>query len=140
MRPRELRPLSPKRSFCSAEQTPAIYELVRPAVDANLPIGEWNHFHITVNDNLIVVELNSKQVAKADLNLFKVAHKNPDGSHNKYTYAAGLLPREGFIMLQNYDGTPVWFRDIRIKPLTNRKPRFTGSEPITEVLEQVNKP
>ena len=114
----------------------AIYDLVRPVVDANLPIGQWNHYRITANDNWITVVLNGKQVAKADLNLFMKPGINPDGSHNKYPYAAGALPREGFLMLQNYGGAPVWFRNIRIKPLTDRKPVYTGSEPIAEVLKQ----
>jgi len=116
----------------------AIYELVRPTVDANVPVGQWNHYHITANGNWIVVELNGKQMAKADLNLWKTAGQNPDGSHNKYPYAAGALPREGFLMLQNYGGVPVWFRNIRIKPLSDRKPRYTGVEPITQVLKQPN--
>jgi hypothetical protein len=44
------------------------------------------------------------------------------------------LPREGFIGLQNYGGAPVWFRNVRLKPLSDRQPRFTGAEPIEQVL------
>jgi hypothetical protein len=112
----------------------ALYDLVHPAVDANRPIGEWNHFLITINDNLVTVEMNGQQIVKADLNQFKVVGKNPDGSHNKYPYAKGLLPREGFVDLQNYGATPVWFRSVRLKPLSARKPQFTGKEPMTAVL------
>ena len=122
--------------FDAGNANGAIYELVRPAIDANVPIGQWNHYRITANDNWITVVLNGKQVAKADLNLWKTVGLNPDGSHNKYPHAAGALPREGFLRLQNYGGAPVWFRDIRIKPLSDRKPRYTGNEPIAQTLKQ----
>jgi hypothetical protein len=120
--------------FDAGNANGALYELVRPAVDANRPIGQWNHFRITANDNLIVVELNGKEIVHADLNRWTTAHQNPDGAHNKFPYAIGSLPRDGFIGLQNYGGTPVWFRNVRIKTLTDRKPKFTGREPIERVL------
>jgi len=48
----------------------------------------------------------------------------------------GALPREGFIGLQNYGGVPVWFRNVRIKMLSDRKPKFTGDEPVDQVLSK----
>ena len=114
----------------------ALYDLVHPSVDANVPLGEWNHFRITANDNLITVELNGKEIVKADLNQWTTPNLNPDGKHNKFPYAIGLLPREGFIELQNYGGKAVWFRNVRLKALTDRKPQFTGKEPIIEVLRK----
>ncbi len=120
--------------FDAGNANGALYDLVRPAVDANKPIGEWNHFRITANDNLITVELNGKEIVKADLNRWTKAGQNPDGGHNKFPHAIGALPREGFICLQNYGATPVWFKNIRLKPLTNRKPQHTGKEPIGKVL------
>jgi len=114
----------------------ALYGLVHPSVDANVPLGEWNHFRITCNDNLITVELNGKEIVKADLNQWTTPGLNPDGKHNKFPHAIGLMPREGFIELQNYGGKAVWFRNIRLKPLSDRKPQFTGKEPITEVLRK----
>ncbi len=118
----------------------ALYGLVRPAVDANVPLGDWNHFRITANDNLVTVEMNGKEIVKADLNKWMEAKKNPDGSGNKFPYAIGRLPREGFIGLQNYGGAVVWFRNIRLKALTDRKPQFTGREPIAEVLRKAEVP
>ena len=99
-----------------------------PVADANVASGQWNHFRITANDNWITVDLNGKQVAKADLNLWMKPGVNPDGSHNKYPYAAGALPHEGFLLLQNYGGAPVWFRNVRLKPLSDRQPG-SDSEP-----------
>jgi hypothetical protein len=121
--------------FDAGNANGALYELVRPAVDANRPIGQWNHYRITANDSLIVVELNGKEIVRADLNRWTTAHQNPGGAHNKFPHAIGSLPREGFIGLQNYGGTPVWFRSVRIKTLTDRKPQLTGKEPIGQVLK-----
>jgi hypothetical protein len=122
--------------FDAGNANGALYDLVRPAVDANRPIGQWNHYRITANDNLIVVELNGKEIVRADLNRWTKVHQNPDGAHNKFPHAIGSLPRDGFIGLQNYGGTPVWFRNVRIKTLTDRKPQFTGKEPIDQVLRK----
>ena len=117
----------------------AIYDLVHPSLDANNPLGDWNHYKITANDSKIIVELNGKEICKADLNLWTEAGKNPDGHHNKFPYPIGALPREGFIGLQNYGGVPAWFRNIRIHPLSKRKPILTGQEPIKDVLKAPGK-
>lgn len=123
-----------KVPFNAGNANGALYDLVRPAVDANKPIGQWNHFRITASDNLTTVELNGQEIVKADLNRWTKAGQNPDGGHNKFPHAIGVLPREGFICLQNYGATPVWFKNIRIKLLSDRKPQYTGKEPINEVL------
>jgi hypothetical protein len=123
-----------KVPFNAGNANGALYGLVHPVVDANKPIGQWNHFRITVNDNLITVELNGKEIVKADLNQWTKAGQNPDGAHNKFPHAIASLPREGFICLQNYGATPVWFKNVRLKPLTDRKPQYTGKEPIDKVL------
>jgi len=112
----------------------AFYDLLPPAMDANKPIGEWNHYRITINGQLMVVELNEKEIIRADLALWKEPGKNPNGGHNKFPYAYGLMPHEGFIGLQNYNATPVWFKNIKVKALTDRKPQYTGQEPVEQVL------
>ncbi len=112
----------------------ALYDLVHPAVDANNPLGQWNHYKITVNHDLVSIVLNGKEIVKADLSKWTVASKNPDGQHNKFPHPIAELPKEGFIGLQNYGGVPTWFRNIRLKPLSNRQPKYTGDEPIDQVL------
>ena len=112
----------------------ALYELVHPTVDANKPIGEWNHYRIVANGNTIIVNLNDIEVVRANLSTWTKAHWNPTGEYNKFEHAIGSLPREGFIGLQNYDATPVWFKNIRLQRLSDRKPKFTGDEPINRVL------
>ncbi|NCO41463.1 MAG: hypothetical protein COY42_01035 [Armatimonadetes bacterium CG_4_10_14_0_8_um_filter_66_14] len=114
----------------------ALYDLVHPSSSASSPPGEWDHFRLTVNDNLVTVELNGKEIVQADLDQWTTANQNPNGSHNKFPHAIGSLPREGFLGLQNYGGVPVWFRNIRLKPLTDRKPQYTGKEPIADVLRK----
>jgi hypothetical protein len=114
----------------------ALYDMVPPAVPAVNPIGEWNHYKITVNDNVVQVVLNGKAIIDADLNKWTTPHQNPTGTKNKYPHAIGDLPREGFVALQNHGGTPVWFRNVRIKPLGDRLPKYTGKEPIGDVLSK----
>ena len=125
--------------FNAGNANGALYDLVRPAVDANKPVGEWNHFRITVDGPLVAVELNGKEIVKANLDRWTKAGQNPDGSHNKFPHAIGALPREGFIALQNYGATPVWFRNVQLKSLSNRQPQYTGKEPIGEVLKEPTK-
>lgn len=118
----------------------ALYDMVHPTVPASSPFGEWNHYRITVNGSMVTVELNEKEIVKADLSQWTTAGMNPDGTHNKYKkYARGALPQEGFIGLQNYGGVPVWFRNIRVKELSDRKPKYTGAEKTADVLQPVAK-
>jgi hypothetical protein len=112
----------------------ALYDLVHPRVDANRAPGEWNHYRITVDGAMVTVVMNGKEIVKADLSKWTVAGENPDGQHNKFPYAIGSLPREGFIGLQNYGGVPVWFKNIRIRTIGHRQPQYTGTEPIADVL------
>jgi len=112
----------------------ALYDLVHPMLDANKPLGEWNHYRISVNGAVVSIELNGKAIVAANIDQWTTAHQNPDGQHNKFPYAIADLPREGFIGLQNYGGAPVWFRNIRLQPLSDRQPKYTGNEPVTQVL------
>jgi len=116
--------------------TGALYDMVPPSANVCKPPGEWNHFRITANGSMITVELNGTQIVKADLDQWTTPHRNPDGKRNKFPYAMGALPREGFIGLQNHGGLPTYFRNVRVKPLTDRKPIYTGKEPIEQVLHK----
>jgi hypothetical protein len=122
--------------FDAGNANGALYDLVRPAVDANKPVDQWQHYKITADRNLITVELNGKEIVKADLDRWSKAGQNPGGGHNKFPHAIGALPREGFVLLQNYGASPVWFRDVRLKPLSDRQPQYTGKEPIEKVLKK----
>src|SRR4051812_13072709 len=56
-----------KVPFDAGNANGALYGLVKPAVDANKPVGEWQHFKITANGANVSVEMNGKQICEADL-------------------------------------------------------------------------
>jgi len=97
-------------------QCGAIYDCLPPSKNANKGPGEWNHYVITCLDNKIYVNLNGEDIIDMDLNQWTEAHKNPDGTQNKFTAAYKDMPREGHLGFQ-YHGNPVWFRNLKIKSL-----------------------
>ena len=93
-----------------------------PGTDAaaEKPIGQWNHLLITFAGNRLKVVLNDQQIVDADLDEWKEAlHRNPDGTANKFDWVIKDLPKKGHIGLQDH-GTPVWYRNIRVKPLDGK--------------------
>jgi hypothetical protein len=113
----------------------SLLTLSRPTAPASNPVGQWDRFRITVNDALVTIELNGRETVRAELTQWTKPHRNPDNRTNKYEQAISALPREGFIGLHNYGGAPVWFRNIRIKPTTERKPRYTGKENLEDIIK-----
>lgn len=93
----------------------AIYDLVTPKKNLHRN-GEWNRYVITCKGSRIAVNLNGEVVSEADLDRWSTVHKNPDGSENKFDRPLKEFARKGYIGLQDH-GLPVWFRNIRIKPL-----------------------
>ena len=98
------------------EDCGAIFDCLSPSKNAVKKPGEWNRYIITCKANKIYVVLNGEQVIDMDLNLWTEAHKNPDGTPNKFNIAYKDMPRVGNIGLQ-YHNHPIWFRNVRIKPL-----------------------
>lgn len=94
----------------------ALYDLIRPSKNMAKPAGQWNRYTITVAGSKLTVVFNGKQVVDVDLDDWPTAHKNPDGSPNKYNKPMKDFPRSGHILLQDH-GNPVWFRNVYIKPL-----------------------
>ena len=119
--------------FDASNACGALYGLVHPKVDANKPVGDWNHYRIVVDGSKVIVELNDVEVVRADLSKFSKwakAGRNSGAEPSTFAYV-----REGFIGLQNY-GPTVWFRNIKLQRLSARKPKYTGDEPIDQVLGQ----
>ena len=101
----------PDRQDCGA-----IFDCLAPVKNMVLEAGEWNRYTITCSGNKIYVVLNGTQVIDMDLDKWTEAGKNPDGTNNKFTTAYKDMSRVGHIGFQ-YHGHPVWFRNIRIRPL-----------------------
>ena len=98
----------------------AIYGVLAPTKSMAKPVGEWNHYTITCKDGVITVIFNGEEVIHADLNDWKEAGKNPDGTPNKFKTALKDFARTGPIGLQGLHGkaqAPVWYRNLKIKSL-----------------------
>lgn len=93
-----------------------IFDCLAPTSRRIRKAGQWNHYIIIAKANNIYVILNGAQVLHMDLDLWTEAHKNPDGSRNKFKYAYKDMARSGHIGLQ-YHGQPIWFRNLKIKEL-----------------------
>ena len=88
--------------------------------DVEKPVGEWNHFTITCKSSLVIVVFNGEEVIHADLDKWTEAHKNPDGTPNKFKVALKDFARTGPLGLQGLHGkekAPVWYRNLKIKTL-----------------------
>ena len=97
----------------------AIYDLVAPTENPQLPAGQWNHMSITAEGPLISVTLNGKEVSWINLDIWKIAGKRPDGTDHKFKKRPiADLPRTGYIGFQDH-GRDCWFRNIKLK--TNGK-------------------
>jgi hypothetical protein len=94
----------------------AIYDCVTPTANAIKAPGEWNQYRITCRDNKITVVLNGVQVVDMDLNRWTEAHKNPEGTNNKFPTALKDFARKGHFGFQDH-GLPIWYRNIRLKKL-----------------------
>ena len=98
----------------------AIYNAQPPAKKMQKPVGEWNRFTITCNDNKMSLVFNGEEVWNIDLNTWKGPHQNPDGTKNKFATALKDFARKGPIGLQGLHGkaqAPVWYRNIKIKEI-----------------------
>ncbi len=93
-----------------------IFDCLAPTKLLVKAAGEWNHYTIIAKDNLIYVIFNGELVLSMDLDQWPEAHKNPDGTPNKFKIAYKDMAREGCVGLQ-YHGNPIAFRNLKIKPL-----------------------
>ncbi|HOX38164.1 MAG TPA: DUF1080 domain-containing protein [Candidatus Brocadiia bacterium] len=94
----------------------AIYDCLAPSKNACKPTDEWNHCVLTCKGPSVKVELNGEQIIDMNLDDWKEAHKNPDGTDNKFPIAYKDMKREGHIGFQDH-GNDVWFKNIRIREL-----------------------
>ncbi len=95
----------------------AIYDCLAPRKNVVRKVGEWNHAVLTCAGSKINVVMNGEEIIDTNLDEWTEPHKNPDGTKNKFRTAYKDMPRVGHIGLQDH-GMPVWYRNIRILPLT----------------------
>jgi alpha-3'-ketoglucosidase len=96
--------------------TGAIYDLVKPRVNAMKPILQWNHIEVTCDGPIIRVVLNGEAVTEMDLDRWTEKGKRPDGSAHKFEFAYKDHPRKGYLGLQDH-GSDCWFKNIKVLPL-----------------------
>ncbi|OGF99237.1 MAG: hypothetical protein A2Z86_12290 [Candidatus Glassbacteria bacterium GWA2_58_10] len=96
------------RNIKPAQHTGSIYYQVAAKQGAANPPGQWNHYEITCRGALVIVNLNSKEVVRANLE----EHTSGEGGLTPLR----ARPRSGHIGVQSHD-TGVDYRNIRIKPL-----------------------
>jgi hypothetical protein len=82
--------------------------------------GEWNHFTITCRGKMIWVALNGAMVNSFDMSKYNSTKKNPDGTEVPawLSNPPSALALHGHIGFQGkHAGAPIYFRNIRIRPL-----------------------
>jgi len=98
----------------------AIYDALPPTESVARPVGEWNRYTITCKGGKVQLIFNGRQVLDADLDDWSEQGKNPDGTDNKFPETLRHFSRKGPIGFQGLHGkakAPVWYRNVRIKPL-----------------------
>ncbi len=95
----------------------AFYDLVSPKVNAQKPVGEWNHMTITAKGPKITIHLNGQDVSEIDLDAFDKPGKRPDGSSHKFSSVTVKdLARTGYFGFQDH-GQDCWYKDVKLKDL-----------------------
>ena len=94
----------------------SVYDVAAPARTVPITPGTWYRYVIIAKGGLITVVLNGEEVNKANLDLWKDAGKNPDGTANKFTKAYKDMARTGRVGLQDH-GSPIEFRNLYIERL-----------------------
>jgi hypothetical protein len=98
----------------------SIYNAKAPARRMARPTGEWNRFTLTCRGSQVSLIFNGEEVYAVDLEDWKEARRNPDGTANKFPIALREFSRRGPIGLQGSHGkaqAPVWYRNLRIREL-----------------------
>jgi type 1 glutamine amidotransferase len=94
----------------------AIYDCLAPAKNVVKAPGEWNTLRLAGRGPRIHVLMNGEPIIDMNLDEWKESGQNPDGTPNKFRTAYKDMPRAGYIGFQDH-GSPVWYRNVRIRPL-----------------------
>ena len=105
-----------KKALPPRKLNASFYDGVAPKGDYAKPVGQWNRAKLVCKGPRVSFFLNGQAAFSINLNDWKEAGKNPDGTENKFKTALKDLPRSGRIGFQNH-GQVVWFKNIRITVL-----------------------
>lgn len=92
----------PNKNSCGS-----IYDVVTPMFNMSRPVGEWNSFDITVQDQEVIVIMNGWTVIHTDFSKMTT----PLG---KFKIAYADLPLEGALALQDHGGE-AWYRNVVLR-------------------------
>lgn len=98
----------------------AIFGCLAPSKNMAKPAGEWNRCTITCRGRRIEVVLNGEKVTSMDMSQWTSPTHNPDGSSKPPWLSTpfNTHPTRGKIGFQGkHGGSPVWFRNIKIRDL-----------------------
>ena len=96
------------------ERAGALYALYAPSVDVPKPVGEYNSSRILVKGGQVEHWLNGVKVAAYDM--ASADFKARVAASKFKAWPQFAASPTGHIALQNH-GDPVWYRNIKIRPL-----------------------
>jgi len=94
----------------------AIFDCLAPKTAIEIKPGEWHRLTVIARGSRLNVILDQESMIEMNLDQWKEAGKNPDGTPNKFQKAYKDMARSGRIGLQDH-GTPIAFRNLVIERL-----------------------
>ena len=105
-----------KKTLPPRKLNASFYDGKAPKGEYSNPVGQWNQAELSCKGPRVSFSLNGQLAFSINLDDWKEAGKNPDGTTNKFKTALKELPRTGHIGFQNH-GQVVWFKNIKIQKL-----------------------
>jgi hypothetical protein len=99
----------------AAERSGALFGLIAPSTDATRPVGQFNETRIVVQGPHLEHWLNGTKLLEAEIGSDTWTRRIEGTKFANWPRFA--QPDAGRIALQDH-GYPVWFRDVKIRPLS----------------------